>query len=171
AGHAKTRRDPRHSGRVRRRRGGQGGARNRWARSVPDRARPHGRQRDGGGRRQRAREARAVSAGKLIGVGGGPGDPELMTLKAIRALGSADVVAHFAKNGNGSNGRTIAAGHVRPGVEEIALLYPVTTEIPKCEPAYRDTICQFYDTAATTIADRLNAGRTVAVICEGDPLF
>ena len=47
--------------------------------------------------------------GRLIGVGTGPGDPELMTLKAVRALASADVVAHFAKKGNASNARTIAA--------------------------------------------------------------
>ena len=42
------------------------------------------------------------AAGKLIGVGVGPGDPELMTLKALRALKAADVVAHFAKAGNAS---------------------------------------------------------------------
>jgi len=108
---------------------------------------------------------------RLIGVGVGPGDPELMTLKAIRALERADVVAHFAKAGNAGNGRTIAASHIRAGVEELPLLYPVTTEIPKCQPAYRDLIREFYDTAAASIGARLDAGRTVAVICEGDPLF
>ena len=113
----------------------------------------------------------APMTGRLIGVGVGPGDPELMTLKAIRALSGADVVAHFAKAGNGSNGRAIAAAHVRPDAEEIALLYPVTTEIPRCDPAYREAICRFYQEAATTLAARLDAGRTVAVICEGDPLF
>jgi precorrin-2/cobalt-factor-2 C20-methyltransferase len=49
-----------------------------------------------------------MSGARLIGVGVGPGDPGLMTLKAIAALGAADVVAHFAKQGNASNARGIA---------------------------------------------------------------
>ena len=57
-----------------------------------------------------------MSAGKLIGVGVGPGDPELMTLKAMRALGEADVIAHFAKAGNDSHSRAIAAQHLRADV-------------------------------------------------------
>ena len=71
-----------------------------------------------------------MSAAKLIGVGVGPGDPELMTLKATRALGDADVIAHFAKAGRASHSRAIAARHLRAGVTELPLLYPVTTEIP-----------------------------------------
>ena len=65
-----------------------------------------------------------MSAGKLIGVGVGPGDPELMTLKAMRALGEADVIAHFAKAGNESHSRAIAAQHLRAEVIELPLLYP-----------------------------------------------
>lgn len=109
--------------------------------------------------------------GKLIGVGVGPGDPELVTLKAIRALERADVVAHFAKNGHAGNGRTIAAGYLRPDIAELALIYPVTTEIPKCDAKYRDAIGAFYDVSAASVAARLDAGLTVAVVCEGDPLF
>ena len=112
-----------------------------------------------------------MSGAKLIGVGVGPGDPELMTLKAMRALGEADVIAHFAKAGHASHSRAIAAGHLRAGVAELPLLYPVTTELPKCSNRYRDTIRDFYDGAAAEIAAQLEAGRVVAVICEGDPLF
>ena len=112
-----------------------------------------------------------MSAAKLIGVGVGPGDPELMTLKAMRALGEADVIAHFAKAGNASHSRAIAAQHLRAEVTELPLLYPVTTEQPKCSDGYRDAICDFYDQAAAKIAAHLEAGRVVAVICEGDPLF
>jgi precorrin-2/cobalt-factor-2 C20-methyltransferase len=112
-----------------------------------------------------------MSPGKLIGVGVGPGDPELMTLKALRALGEADVIAHFAKAGHASHSRAIAACHMRTGVTELPLLYPVTTELPKCADGYRDAIRDFYDQAAATIAAELEAGRVVAVICEGDPLF
>jgi len=112
-----------------------------------------------------------MSAGRLIGVGVGPGDPELMTLKAVRALNDADVVAFFAKAGNTSHARTIAAQHLRAGVVELPLLYPVTTELPSCSDAYRATICTFYDTAAAQIAAQIAAGRVVAVLSEGDPLF
>ena len=112
-----------------------------------------------------------MSAGKLIGVGVGPGDPELMTLKAMRALGEADVIAHFAKAGNQSHSRAIAAQHLRAEVIELPLLYPVTTELPTDCDGYRDAIGDFYDGAATAIAAHLDAGRIVVVICEGDPLF
>src|ERR1700719_673387 len=110
-------------------------------------------------------------AARLIGVGVGPGDPELLTLKAIRMLRDADVVAHFAKAGNVSHARAIAADHLRPNVTELPLLYPVTTEIPKHAPAYCEKLAAFYDTCASAVAAHLEAQRSVAVICEGDPLF
>ena len=112
-----------------------------------------------------------MSGGKLIAVGVGPGDPELMTLKAARALGEADVIAHFAKAGRDSRARMIAAEHLRAGATELPLHYPVTTELPKCSAGYRTAICEFYDGAAAAIAAHLEAGRVVAVICAGDPLF
>jgi precorrin-2/cobalt-factor-2 C20-methyltransferase len=112
-----------------------------------------------------------MSMGKLIGVGVGPGDPELLTLKATRTLGGADVVAHFAKASNASHARAIAAAHLRAEVTELPLHYPVTTELPKCSNGYRDALRAFYDGAAAKIAAHLDAGRVVAVICEGDPLF
>ena len=111
-----------------------------------------------------------TNGGTLIGVGVGPGDPGLVTLNAIAALNRADLVAHFAKAGNASNARTIIAAHLN-GTEELPLLYPVTTEVPKADAAYREAIRAFYDEAARTIAARLDEGRTVAVIAEGDPLF
>jgi precorrin-2/cobalt-factor-2 C20-methyltransferase len=110
-------------------------------------------------------------AGRLLGVGVGPGDPELLTLKAMRALGEADVIAHFAKAGNPSHSRAIVAEHLRADVTELPLYYPVTTELPWCSDGYRDAIAAFYDGAAKEIATLLDAGKTVAVICEGDPLF
>lgn len=113
----------------------------------------------------------AATAGKLIGVGVGPGDPELLTLKAVRALENADVVAHFAKAGNASNARATAAKYLQPKNIELPLLYPVTTEHPTHDSAYRTAIDQFFDESAAAIAQHLEAGRAVAVLSEGDPLF
>jgi precorrin-2/cobalt-factor-2 C20-methyltransferase len=118
-----------------------------------------------------ATEAAGAAVGRLYGVGVGPGDPELMTLKAARVLASADVVAWFAKAGNASNARACALAHLRPGVAELPLLYPVTTEIPKADAAYRDAIDRFYEDSAAAVAEHLAAGRSVAVLSEGDPLF
>jgi len=112
-----------------------------------------------------------TEAARLIGVGVGPGDPELMTLKAVRALREADVVAHFAKAGRAGNARTIVATLMQPGAVELPLRYPVTTEIPTGDPAYSQAIDAFFDTSAETVAGHLDEGRTVAVLSEGDPLF
>jgi precorrin-2/cobalt-factor-2 C20-methyltransferase len=115
--------------------------------------------------------AQAHQKGRLIGVGVGPGDPELATLKAARAIASADVITHFAKAGNASHARAIAAGFIKPGTLELPLLYPVTTEIPQHDPAYARAIDAFFDASAQTVAQHLDAGRCVAVLSEGDPLF
>ena len=112
-----------------------------------------------------------MSAGLLMGVGVGPGDPELLTLKAIRALETADVVAHFAKAGNPSNARATAAKYLQTKTRELPLLYPVTTEYATGDAAYRCAIEQFFDESAAAIAEHLQAGRVVAVLSEGDPLF
>jgi precorrin-2/cobalt-factor-2 C20-methyltransferase len=113
----------------------------------------------------------STAAGKLLGVGVGPGDPDLLTLKAIRAIGEADVIGFFAKAGNASHSRAIASRHLRGGVIELPLHYPVTTELPKCSAAYRDALADFYDGAAAKITAHLEAGLRVVVLAEGDPLF
>jgi precorrin-2/cobalt-factor-2 C20-methyltransferase len=112
-----------------------------------------------------------AKAAKLIGVGVGPGDPELITLKAARALREAAVIAYFGKTGQQSRSRATAGHHLRPGVVELPLAYPITTELPKCSNGYRQALETFYARAADDIAAHLQAGRIVAVICEGDPLF
>jgi precorrin-2/cobalt-factor-2 C20-methyltransferase len=110
-------------------------------------------------------------SGRLFGVGVGPGDPELMTVKATRIIQEAPVIAYFAKQGRSSNALRTAAGWIKAGVLELPLFYPVTTEIPFDDPAYACRLRTFYDGAAAAIAEYLRAGRDVALICEGDPLF
>jgi precorrin-2/cobalt-factor-2 C20-methyltransferase len=104
-------------------------------------------------------------------VGVGPGDPELLTLKAYRVLQEVDVVAWFAASGRTSNARRSAAVHLRTDQEELALIYPVTTETLPADISYDDLLTTFYDESARRLGEVLDAGRDVAVLCEGDPLF
>lgn len=113
----------------------------------------------------------AHSTGRLIGVGTGPGDPDLLTVKAVKALERADVVAYFAKQGRGGNGRAIVEDLLRADVTLLPLYYPVTTEIGKDTPEYNRQITAFYDASAEIVAAHLRDGKTVAVLSEGDPLF
>jgi precorrin-2/cobalt-factor-2 C20-methyltransferase len=112
-----------------------------------------------------------VKSGTLFGVGLGPGDPELMTLKAARVLSSAPVVAHFRKAGRPGHARTIASAHIRGDVIEAAFEYPVTTEINFREDGYVSAIRDFYEASAASIVSYLEDGRDVALLCEGDPFF
>ena len=112
-----------------------------------------------------------LSAGRLYGIGLGPGDPELLTLKAVRCLGAAQVVAYFSKKGRRSNARTIADRFMPIPCMELPLAYPVTTEIPVHHPDYAACLAPFYAQAAVMLGDHLAAGRDVALLCEGDPLF
>lgn len=112
-----------------------------------------------------------VKSGTLFGVGLGPGDPELMTLKAVRVLGAAPVVAHFRKSGRAGHARTIANAYISGAVIEAAFDYPVTTEIDFHEDGYVSAIREFYAECAEAIAGHLGAGRDVALLCEGDPFF
>jgi len=112
-----------------------------------------------------------VRVGTLYGVGTGPGDPELLTLRALRVVRDADVIAHFCKRGRAGNARTIVAAHWPEGVMELPLAYPVTTEMDRRAADYRDAIGRFFDESAAAIAAHLDAGRDVAVLSEGDPFF
>lgn len=101
--------------------------------------------------------------GTLIGVGLGPGDPDLMTLKAARAVGAAEVIAYPALPGTESFARSIAAGLIRPDAHEIVIEVPMTQAREPAQAAY--------DVGAERIAEALAAGKDVAVLCEGDPFF
>ena len=81
------------------------------------------------------------------------------------------MLAHFAKRGNNGNARKIIEAHLRPDMIELPLLYPVTTEIEKDHDDYKSAIGDFYAQSADAVEKHLAAGRTVAVLSEGDPLF
>ncbi|MEU8679897.1 precorrin-2 C(20)-methyltransferase [Streptomyces sp. NPDC048611] len=109
--------------------------------------------------------------GRLYGVGLGPGDPSLMTVRAVEIIAEADVIAYHSARHGRSIARSIAARHLRADHIEEALIYPVTTESTDHPGGYRGALDEFYETAAARLAAHLDAGRTVAVISEGDPLF
>ncbi|MFI5930934.1 precorrin-2 C(20)-methyltransferase [Actinoplanes sp. NPDC051494] len=110
-------------------------------------------------------------AGRLYGVGLGPGDPELVTVKAARLIAGADVIAFHAARHGRSNARAIAAGYLREGQIEEPLIYPVTTETTDHPGGYQGAIDEFYAASAERLAAHLDAGRDVVVLAEGDPFF
>ncbi|WP_367138598.1 MULTISPECIES: precorrin-2 C(20)-methyltransferase [Streptomyces] len=109
--------------------------------------------------------------GRLYGVGLGPGDPSLMTVRAVEVIAAADVVAYHSARHGRSIARSIAERHLRPEHIEERLVYPVTTETTDHPGGYRGAMEEFYEEAAERLAAHLDAGRTVAVLAEGDPLF
>jgi precorrin-2 C(20)-methyltransferase len=117
------------------------------------------------------RGADAVSGpGRLFGVGVGPGDPELLTLRAVRVLRSCPVVAYVAARGRKGNARSTVEAFLQPEQVLERLEYPVTVE-PVGPEVYRALLDRFHDDAAERLAAHLDAGRDVAVLSEGDPLF
>ncbi|GAA0541385.1 precorrin-2 C(20)-methyltransferase [Streptomyces mordarskii] len=109
--------------------------------------------------------------GRLYGVGLGPGDPSLMTVRAMEVIAEADVIAYHSARHGRSIARSIAERHLRPDHIEERLVYPVTTETTDHPGGYRGAMDEFYADAAARLAAHLDAGRTVAVLAEGDPLF
>jgi precorrin-2/cobalt-factor-2 C20-methyltransferase len=104
-----------------------------------------------------------VNTGRLIGIGVCPGDPELITLKAIRCLREVAVVAYVAANGQPSIARAIVASHLPGGQRELNIALPMQ-RLPELAQAA-------YDEGASRIGAELEQGRDVALLCEGDPLF
>jgi precorrin-2/cobalt-factor-2 C20-methyltransferase len=101
--------------------------------------------------------------GALFGIGVGPGDPELITLKALRILQASPVVVYPAPDTGESFARSIVAEHLPGHQIEIPIVIPMRVE--------RFPAREVYDRAAQEISAHLDAGRDVCVLCEGDPFF
>ena len=101
--------------------------------------------------------------GKLYGIGVGPGDPELMTVKAWRLISTAETIAYLCANGKDSTARDIAKPFLADAITEIAIDMPMRIEREPAQAAY--------DKGATDISAHLEQGRDVVMLCEGDPFF
>jgi precorrin-2/cobalt-factor-2 C20-methyltransferase len=108
--------------------------------------------------------------GKVICVGLGPGDPELMSVRADRLVRAARHVAYFCKSGRQGHARQIVDGVITPGAVEYPMENPVTTEIPLDDPRYNEMMAAFYADWAARIA-AVARGADIVVLCEGDPFF
>ncbi len=106
---------------------------------------------------------KTMKRGKFYGVGVGPGDPELMTVKAWRLVATARVIAYLSANGGESTARSIAAPFIQDSTKEIVIDVPMRVERQPAQAAY--------DIGARLIATHLEDGQDVVMLCEGDPFF
>ena len=112
-----------------------------------------------------------MTKGRLFGLGVGPGDPDLITLKALKLLQAANVVAYPTGRTEGGNAHAAIAPHVNGKQELVPLRYPATAGPIADSKSYPELIQKFYDETAAELAEHLDAGRDVALICLGDPFF
>ena len=112
-----------------------------------------------------------MSAGTVFGVGLGPGDPDLLSVRADRLVRGARHIAFFRKAGRPGQARTLAKDLLPADAIEHPMEYPVTTEIPLGDPAYNAALSAFYADCTKRIRMLTDAGEDVVVLCEGDPFF
>ena len=108
--------------------------------------------------------------GRILCTGLGPGDPDLMSVRADRAIRTASHVAYFRKKGRPGQARRIVEGMLAVGVTEYPMEYPLTTELPFDSPDYIHQLASFYDDWTDRLAALANH-QDVLVLCEGDPFF
>lgn len=109
--------------------------------------------------------------GTIHGVGLGPGAPDLMSVRTDRLVRGARHIAYFRKAGRPGQARRIVESMLRADAIEIAMEYPVTTEIPLSDPRYNACMSAFYADCTDRLTTLAQAGEDVVVLCEGDPFF
>ena len=112
-----------------------------------------------------------MSNGIIYGVGVGPGDPELISLKAYNLLKKAKYIAYFKKKNKDGISYNIVKQFLRKNVLEIQMDYPITTEISFQGIEYKQTLSQFYENCCNEILSISNRNNDIIVLCEGDPFF
>ncbi len=112
-----------------------------------------------------------MTIGTIHGVGLGPGAPDLLSVRADRLVRRTRHIAYFRKAGRPGQARRIAEGLLREDAVEIAMEYPVTTEIPVSDPRYNECLSAFYAECTERLARLAGAGEDIVVLCEGDPFF
>lgn len=108
--------------------------------------------------------------GRIICCGLGPGDPDLMSVRADREVRTATHIAYFRKKGRPGQARAIVEGMLAPSVREYPMEYPVTTELAVASEEYARLLAGFHDEWADRLAE-LARETDVVVLCEGDPFF
>lgn len=112
-----------------------------------------------------------MTPGTIHGVGLGPGAQDLLSVRADRLVRGARHIAYFRKAGKPGQARRIVEGMLHPDATEIAMEYPVTTEIPLSDPRYNACLSAFYTQCADRLLALARSGADVTVLCEGDPFF
>ncbi|SLN56506.1 Precorrin-2 C(20)-methyltransferase [Falsiruegeria litorea R37] len=112
-----------------------------------------------------------MSKGTIYGLGLGPGNPDLMSVRSDRLLRNARHVAFFRKAGKSGQARGIVNGMLPESVIEFPMEYPVTTEIPLTDPRYNEMLASFYEDCTAHLKELSDQGEDVVVLCEGDPFF
>jgi precorrin-2/cobalt-factor-2 C20-methyltransferase len=111
-----------------------------------------------------------MSMGRIICCGLGPGDPDLISVRADREVRAATHVAYFRKKGRPGQARAIVEGMLRVDVHEHPMEYPVTTELAFNSEEYARQLASFHDEWADRLVE-LARTTDVVVLCEGDPFF
>ncbi|MCF6234694.1 MAG: precorrin-2 C(20)-methyltransferase [Rhodobacteraceae bacterium] len=114
---------------------------------------------------------RSLNRGTIHGVGLGPGEADLMSVRADRLIRNVAHVAFFRKPGRQGHARKTVEGMLPANAIEYPMEYPVTTEIPVSDPAYNAMLSKFYTKCTTHLTALSQQGHDVVVLCEGDPFF
>ena len=109
--------------------------------------------------------------GKIYGVGVGPGAVDLLSVRADKLVREAKYIAFFRKAGRAGHARQIASTLLSKEVIELAMEYPITTEIPLSDQRYSEVLSEFYKKYSNKIISLSQTGIDLVILCEGDPFF
>ena len=109
--------------------------------------------------------------GKIYGVGVGPGAADLLSVRAEKLVREAKYIAFFRKAGRAGHARQIASTLLSRDVIELAMEYPITTEIPLSDQRYSEVLSEFYKKYSNKIISLSQTGKDLVILCEGDPFF